>query len=89
MRQQGFQFGGLQRFWEDRFRLEFSASYDFRTKGFANSEVALAYVEPCVAYTLKFTHVALNSLVENSSHEDRLDFTITLRGLGELFNFRY
>src|ERR1035438_7200709 len=58
VRQQGIQFGGVQRVWDDRLRFEFSANYDFRmqvvagskTHGFASSSVALAWVQPCVAY---------------------------------------
>lgn len=88
VRQQGLQFGGIQRVWDDRLRLEFSANYDFRTRGFASSQVALAYVEPCVAYVLKYTHVALNTVLVSGGREDRLDLTLTLRGLGDLFSFR-
>ena len=33
VRQQGVQFGGIQRVWDDRFRFEFSANYDFRAHG--------------------------------------------------------
>lgn len=88
VRQQGLQFGGIQRMWDDRLRLEFSANYDFRQKGFASSQVALAYVQPCVAYVLKYTHVALNTPLVSGGREDRLDLTLTLRGLGDLFSFR-
>ena len=89
VRQQGLQFGGLQRFWDDRFRLEFSANYDFRIHGFASSQVALAYVQPCVAYVLKYSHVALNTTLVSGGREDRVDLTLTLRGLGDLFSFRH
>jgi hypothetical protein len=88
VRQQGLQFGGVQRVWDDRFRLEFSANYDFRVHGFATSSVALAYVQPCVAYVLKYTHVALNTTLMSGGREDRVDLTLNLRGLGDLFNFR-
>jgi len=89
VRQQGLQFGGLQRVWDDRLRLEFTANYDFKAKGFSSSQVALAYVEPCVAYVLKFTHMALNTVVVSGSREDRLDLILTLRGMGDLFSFRH
>jgi len=89
VRQQGLQFGGLQRLWDDRFRLEFSANYDFKYHGFASSQVALAYVQPCVAYVLKYTHVALNQALVSGGREDRVDLILTLRGLGDLFSFRY
>jgi hypothetical protein len=88
VRQQGLQFGGLTRFWDDRLRLEFTANYDYRTHGFASSQVALAYVQPCVAYILKYTHVALNTVLVSGGHEDRLDLTLSLRGVGDLFNVR-
>ncbi len=88
VRQQGLQFGGLQRVWDDRLRLEFSANYDFRTRGFASSQVALAYVQPCVAYVLKYTHLALNTALVSGGREDRVDLTLTLRGMGDLFSFR-
>lgn len=88
VRQQGLQIGGLQRLRDDRFRLEFSANYDFRIRGFASSQVALAYVQPCVAYVLKYTHVALNLSAVSGSREDRVDLILTLRGLGDLFTFR-
>jgi len=88
IRQKGLQVGGVQRIWDDRLRLEFSANYDFSQSGFASSQVALAYVEPCVAYVLKYTHVALNTNLVSGGREDRLDLTLTLRGLGDLFSFR-
>ncbi|HEY3399146.1 MAG TPA: putative LPS assembly protein LptD [Geothrix sp.] len=88
VRQKGLQVGGIQRVWDDRLRLEFSANYDFHQKGFASSQVALAYVQPCVAYVLKYTHVALNTALVSGGREDRIDLTLTLRGLGDLFSFR-
>jgi hypothetical protein len=88
VRQQGLQIGGVERVWEDRLRFEFSANYDFRTHGFASSSVALAWVQPCVAYVLKYTHVALNTPLVSGGREDRVDLTLTLRGLGNLFSYR-
>jgi len=88
VRQQGLQVGGIHRLWDDRLRLEFSASYDFRNRGFSSSQAALAYVEPCVAYILKYTHVALNTILVSGGREDRLDLTLSLRGLGDLFSYR-
>ena len=88
VRQQGLQFGGIKRVWDDRLRLEFSVNYDFRNRGFASSQVALAYVQPCVAYVLKYTHVALNTVLVSGGREDRLDLTLTLRGVGDLFSYR-
>ena len=89
VRQQGVQFGGMQRIWDDRFRFEFSANYDFVVHGFASSSVDLAFVQPCVAYVLKYTHVALNTTLMAGGREDRVDLTLTLRGLGDLFSLRY
>ncbi len=88
VRQQGLQLGGLQRFLDDRLRFEFSANYDFKARGFASSQVALAWVKPCVAYVLKYTHVALNTALVSGGREDRLDLTLSLRGLGDLFSYR-
>jgi hypothetical protein len=41
-----------------------------------------------VAYVLKYTHVALNTNLVSGGREDRIDLTLTLRGLGDLFSFR-
>ncbi|GLH72349.1 hypothetical protein GETHLI_08510 [Geothrix limicola] len=87
--QKGLQFGGLHRIWDDRLRLEFTANYDFRSRGFASSQVALAFVQPCVAYVLKYTHVALNTTLVSGGREDRVDLSLNLRGLGDLFSFRH
>jgi hypothetical protein len=84
VRQKGIQMGGLQRLWSDQVRLEVSTNYDFTQKTFAFSQVTLAYVQPCVAESLRYSHVAI--LAPNSlSREDRLDLVITLRSLGDLF----
>jgi hypothetical protein len=88
VRQQGLQVGGVHRLWDDRIRVEFSANYDFRTHGFSSSQAALSYVEPCVAYILKYTHVALNTNLVSGGREDRLDLTLSLRALGDLFSYR-
>jgi hypothetical protein len=88
VRQKGLQFGGVQRVWDDRLRFEFTANYDFSRHGFASSTVAMAFVQPCVAYVLKYTHVALNTLLVSGGREDRVDLSLTLRGLGDLFSFR-
>ncbi|MDR3673046.1 MAG: putative LPS assembly protein LptD [Holophaga sp.] len=84
VRQRGIQLGGLQRLWSDQVRLEFSTNYDFTQHGFSTSQVALAYVQPCVSESLRFSHVAITA--SNSlSREDRLDLVVTLRNLGDLF----
>ncbi len=90
VRQEGLQIGGLQRILDDRLRLEFSANYDIKSHGFAYSQVALAYVTPCVATTLRFSHVALAVPFKGGAtgKEDRVDLVLTLRGLGDLFTLR-
>jgi hypothetical protein len=88
VRQRGIQLGGLQRVWDDRLRLEFSGNYDFEMHKFASGQLALAFVEPCVAYILKFTHVALNTNLVSGGRENRVDLTLSLRGIGDLFSYR-
>ena len=85
VRQKGIQLGGIQRLWRDEVRLEFSSNYDFTQKGFATSQVALAFVQPCVAESLRYSHVAIYS-PNALTKEDRLDLVVTLRSLGDLFN---
>ena len=87
VRQKGIQLGGLQRLWSDQVRLEFSSNYDFTQKAFATSQVALAYVQPCVAESLRYSHVAIQ-VPGALTREDRLDLVITLRDLGDLFTAR-
>jgi hypothetical protein len=41
-----------------------------------------------VAYVLKYSHLALNTALVSGGREDRVDLTLTLRGLGDLFSFR-
>jgi hypothetical protein len=84
VRQKGVQLGLLQRLWSDQVRLETSFNYDFTQHGFATSQVALAYVQPCVSESLRFSHVAIVS-PDTLTREDRLDLVITLRSLGDLF----
>jgi hypothetical protein len=86
VRQKGVQFGFLQRLWSDQVRLECSANYDFQQKGFATSQVAIAYVQPCVSESLRFSHVAILQ-TSALAKEDRLDLVVTLRSLGDLFQF--
>lgn len=88
VRQRGIQMGGIQRLWSDQVRMEFSTNYDFTQKGFATSQVALAYVQPCVAESVRFSHVAINS-PHSLSKEDRVDLVITLRSLGDLFQWGF
>lgn len=95
VRQRGIQLGGQQHFLEDRLRLEFQANYAFprsggaagRKGGFASSQVGLAYVTPCVATMVRYTHVALQ-VTGSRGKEDRVDVSLNLRGLGDLFTWR-
>jgi hypothetical protein len=88
VRQKGIQLGGLQRLWDDRVRLEFQANYDFHNKDFSSSQVGIAYLTPCVATSLRYSHVTI--LIPGSlSREDRLDLVFTLRGLGDLASYAF
>lgn len=87
VRQQGIQAGGIQRFFDDRWRLEFQTNYNMRSKGFSYSQVALAYMTPCVATRLRFSHVAI-PVTGALNKEDRLDLVFTLRGLGDILSLR-
>ena len=86
VRQKGLQLGGLQRLWDDRWRLEIQSNYDFQNRGFASSQVGLAYMTPCVSTSLRFSHVAIQ-VPASTTKEDRLDLFITLRGLGDLGSY--
>lgn len=92
VRQKGIQVGGLQRLWDDRFRLEFNATYDYYLKDFSNSQVGLAWVTPCVSTLFRFTHLyrppGTTTPGGKLVKEDRLDVVLTLRGLGDLFTWR-
>jgi hypothetical protein len=78
--------GFLLRLWSDQLRLECSANYDFTRRGFATSQVAVAYVQPCVAESVRYSHVAITQ-ANALTKEDRLDLVVTLRNLGDLFQF--
>ncbi len=82
VRQQGLQVGGIQRFFDDQWRLEFQANYDLHRKGFAYSQVALAYLTPCVATRIRYSHVAITA-PGALTREDRIDLSFTLRGFGD------
>ena len=63
--------------------MEFSANYDMTQHGFATSQVALAKVQPCVAESLRYSHVAIQ-VPGALTKEDRIDLVVTLRSLGDL-----
>jgi hypothetical protein len=88
VRQKGIQLGGLQRLWDDRIRLEVQANYDFRLKTFSNSQIGLAYMTPCVATSLRYSHVAIQ-VPGSTAREDRLELVMTLKGLGDLGSFAF
>jgi hypothetical protein len=88
VRQKGIQTGGLQRLWSDQVRLEFTCNYDFTQHGFATSQVAIAYLQPCVAESIRYSHVAIQA-PGALAKEDRVDLVITLRSLGDLFQIGY
>jgi hypothetical protein len=85
VKQRGIQFGGLQRLWNDRVRLEFQANHNYHRM--VSSQVALAYMTTCVATSVRFSQVALDN--ENRGFWDnRFDFVVSLKNLGDftLFN---
>lgn len=86
-RQQGITLGGLQPILDDRFRLEYSANYDYRRHTFQSSQVSFAYVTPCVTASLRFSHLTDMNLPPGTTRpkEDRLDFVLTFRELGDMF----
>ncbi|BDU76963.1 LPS-assembly protein LptD [Mesoterricola sediminis] len=88
VKQKGIQLGGLKRLWGDTLRLEFQANYDFKNRQFAGSQVAIAHITPCVATSLRFSHIGLN-IPGSVTKEDRLDLVLTLRGLGDLGKFTF
>lgn len=92
IRQKGVQLAGLQRFWDDRLRLEFNAAYDNYLKDFSSSQVGLAWVTPCVSTLVRFTHLyrppGTSTPGGKLVKEDRVDVVLTLRGLGDLFAWR-
>ncbi|HLO66421.1 MAG TPA: putative LPS assembly protein LptD [Holophaga sp.] len=88
VRQKGIQVGGLKRLWGDALRLEFQANYDFKARTFAASQVALAHVTPCVATSLRFSHIGI-TVPGSVTREDRLDLVLTLRSLGDLGKYTF
>ena len=80
VRQRGLQLGGLQRIMDDTFRVEFHVNYDYRK--IVSAELALAYMTPCVATSVRYSHIALDT-ASLLSKEDRVDFVVSLRALGD------
>jgi hypothetical protein len=71
--------------WDNKLRFQFEVNYDFERKTFAYSKVALAYVGPCVAYSVRYFHINILRM-SPLNKEDRVDFALNLRNLGELFS---
>jgi hypothetical protein len=85
IRQRGIKTGGLHCMLDDKLRFQFEVNYDFERKTFTQSQVALAYVGPCVAYSIRYYHIAISGITLLGK-EDRVDFALNLRNLGELFS---
>jgi len=85
VRQRGIQIGGLHRLWDDRLRIEFQANHNFHK--LISAQVATAYMTPCVATSIRLSRIALET-TSKVSRENRFDFVISLRSLGDfsLFN---
>jgi hypothetical protein len=86
IRQHGIQLAAMQRFWDDRLRLEANANYDYST--IVSAQVGLTYVTPCVAYSVRYTHSALNA-VSSISRENKIEFVISLKSLGDFTLFSH
>lgn len=85
IRQRGVSIGGQHKMWNDKLYMTFEANYDYERKIFSQGQVVLAYVSPCVEYSIKYYHIALPA-VSLFAKEDRVDFAISLKNLGELFS---
>lgn len=92
--QSGIQLAGLHRLWSDRLRLEYKINYSLIAsplvpRGVNGGEVALAYVEACRAFTLRFSRVPSTLIGTSSATQNRIDFIINLKGLGDLISYRF
>ncbi len=92
--QHGLQLAGLQRLFSDKFRLEYKVNYNLPegasnyTPGINYGEIGIAYIEPCRAFIIKISKVPTSLISMNIKKDNRIDFIISLRGLGDLFDFR-
>lgn len=91
VRQRGVQLGALHRLLEDRWRLEYRANYDFRLRRIAAAEGALTWMTDCVAGTVRVTRVVLPPEAQvqtggtgRKPQENRLEFSLSLKGLGRV-----
>jgi hypothetical protein len=85
VRQRGIRTGGSHSMWGDRLRFQFEVNYDFERKTFTQSQASLTYGSPCVAYSIRYYHVYLPE-ISPFRKEDRVDFSINLSKLGDLFS---
>lgn len=85
VRQRGIQMGGLRRFLDDQYRLEFQVNYDVQRDVFSSAQVAVARTWACLAVSARYSHVEIQT-PGSLGGEDRLDLTLTLRSLGDLFS---
>ena len=80
VRQRGAQISGLQRFGDDTWRLEYNVNYNYSR--IVSAQVGVAYLTPCLATSIRFTHLALNAS-SSLTKENRVDLVLSLRALGE------
>jgi hypothetical protein len=85
IRQRGIRAGGTQNIWGDKLGLQFEANYDFVRKTFTQSQVALIFGSPCVAFSLSYYHIYLPE-TSRYRKEDKISFSLNLKNLGELFS---
>lgn len=85
IKQRGIKTGGSYGTKDDRFGLQFEVNYDFERKTFTQSRVEITYGSPCVAYSIRYYHIYLPE-ISPFRREDRVDFALSLRNLGELFS---
>ena len=88
IRQRGIRAGGTQNIWGDKLGLQFEANYDFVRKTFTQSQVALIFGSPCVAFSLSYYHIYLPE-ISRYRKEDRISFSLNLKNLGELFSVEF
>lgn len=85
IKQRGIRTGGLHSMLEDKLRFQFEVNYDFERKTFTHSRLDLTYGSRCVAYSIRYYHIYMPEW-SPFRREDRIDFALSLRNLGELFS---
>jgi hypothetical protein len=85
VRSRGVRMGGGHSMLGDSLRLRFNANYDVERGLFSQSLVSLGYAGRCVECGVRYQHVAL-PLVSPLAKEDRVDFTLSLKDIGEIFS---